>query len=156
MKSKFRAFKCVSADFSLLESSKLISRNILVIEELWNFHTLGWYVKGQSWKNHVWHPSKWRRWSLAFFWAFGDSDAIANWRNIFFRRGPKFRFCTCKKEAAEAFYGLKNNFTMLWKFCTRNILLQDLKTAVTARLQIDLDFFFFVKTNFEWKIVSFF
>jgi len=31
----------------------------------------------------------------------------------FFVGGPKFRFCTGKKEAAEAFYGLKNNFTML-------------------------------------------
>ena len=120
------------AVFALLESSKLISRKIWMIE------------KGQSWKNCVWHPLKWRRRSLPFGLFFGPLvipmllpiDEI-----YFFVGGPKFRFCTCKKEAAEAFYGLKNNFTMLWKFCTRNILLQDLKTAVTARLQLDLDFF---------------
>ena len=40
MKSKFRASKCVEiVDFALLESPKLISRKILVIEKSWNFHT---------------------------------------------------------------------------------------------------------------------
>ena len=42
-KSKFRAFKCVKmADFGLLESSKLISRKIWVIQKLWNFHNVIW------------------------------------------------------------------------------------------------------------------
>ena len=38
-KSKLRALKCVKmADFELLESPKLLSRKIWVIEKLWNFH----------------------------------------------------------------------------------------------------------------------
>ena len=44
--SKFRASKrVIMSDLTLLESEKLISRKIWVIEELWNFHTVSciWY-----------------------------------------------------------------------------------------------------------------
>ena len=45
----FRALKCVKmADFAFIESPKLISRKIWVIEELWDFHTVSYgkfYVK---------------------------------------------------------------------------------------------------------------
>ena len=55
------------ADFALLESPKLISRKVWVIEKSWNFHTVYFQFVGPHFENGLW---------LIFFSPFQYTDEL--------------------------------------------------------------------------------